>query len=96
VTQPEKNPPPDAGIGGEGSPFDLTVLAPETDMEIGRGVRAAFALDSDIDDAAIDVRVENGVVTVSGPVRSESEHTLVLHAAEIVHGVRRVVDELER
>jgi len=63
-------------------------------MEIERGVRTAFTLDPDVDATGIDVSAENGVVTLSGRVRSDDERGRVLRGAEMVHGVRRVVDEL--
>ncbi|HLH26246.1 MAG TPA: BON domain-containing protein [Chloroflexota bacterium] len=85
--------PPEAGLGGEGAPFDLSVLAPTTDTEIARGVHDALVLEG-VDADAYVVDVEDGEVRLVGRVRSAAERQRAIAAASRVHGVRRVVDQL--
>jgi osmotically-inducible protein OsmY len=95
--QRERSPyyePPDAGLGGEGAPFDLSVLAPTTDAEIARGVHEALVLEPDVDADNYAIDVENGEVRLVGKIRSAEERRRAIVAASRVHGVRRVVDQL--
>jgi osmotically-inducible protein OsmY len=86
--------PPDAGVGGEGEPFDLSVLAPVTDREIERGVQTAFRLAGDLDARNIQVIAEGGTVTISGRVPSDLDRARAEELAFVVHGVRRVRNAL--
>jgi osmotically-inducible protein OsmY len=86
--------PPEAGVGGEGPPFDLTDLGPSSDAEIERGVRDALVLDPNVDADNFVVEVENGEVRLSGRARSPDERRRALEAAGLVRGVRRVIDRL--
>ena len=83
---------PEGAIGGEGAPFDQTVLAPTTDGEIEQAVRTALSLDPDVEAERYQVAVEDGVAHVSGRPRSPEERRRTLEVAGLVHGVRRVVD----
>lgn len=84
---------PEAGVGGEGEPFDLTVLAPRTDAEIEQGVRSVLQLDPDVQARHFEVRVEDGVVALRGRSASPEEQRRAAALAEGVHGVKRVVAE---
>jgi osmotically-inducible protein OsmY len=95
--QPERSPqyePPEAGLGGEGAPFDSSVLAPTTDAEIARGVHQALLLEPDVDADRYAVDVEDGEVRLVGKIHSPAERQRAITAASRVHGVRRVVDQL--
>ena len=85
---------PEAGLGGEGAPFDRSVLAPTTDAEIARGVQAALVLEPELDAENYVVDVEDGEVRLVGKIRSPEERQRVITAASRVHGVRRVIDQL--
>lgn len=86
--------PPEAGVGGEGPIVDETVLAPDTDAGIERGVHDALRLALDVDADHFVVTVENGVVSLTGRTRSPEELHRAADAAQRVHGVRRVVHRL--
>ena len=47
-------------------------------------------------DVDIDVDVENGVVTLSGKVKSDAEEDLVVTTAENVSDVKEVVNKLNK
>lgn len=52
IEQPERSPyyePPEAGLGGEGAPVEVSVLAPTIAAEIARGVHQALVLEPDGD-----------------------------------------------
>jgi osmotically-inducible protein OsmY len=88
--------PPEGGIGGEGSAFDLSSLAPSTDPEIEQGIHEALVLDPDVDANDVVIRVEGGIAYLAGHLASSEERRRAIRAATIVHGVRRVVDQFER
>ena len=54
-----------------------------------------MALDDSVKARAVDVTTEGTVVTVSGTVRSVTEHDRVIALARETSGVTRVVDHLE-
>jgi osmotically-inducible protein OsmY len=58
-------------------------------------IKAKMALDDSVKARAIDVTTEGRVVTVSGTVRSVTEHERVIALARETSGVTRVVDHLE-
>lgn len=58
-------------------------------------IKAKMALDDSVKARAIDVTTEGTVVTVSGTVRSVTEHERVIALARETSGVTRVVDHLE-
>jgi hyperosmotically inducible protein len=58
-------------------------------------IKAKMALDDSIKARSIDVTTDNGVVTLSGSVRSQAEHDRALALARETNGVTRVVDHLD-
>lgn len=81
---------PLGGLGDEGEPFDLTVLAPETDAEIAQGVRAAFQLDPDVAASHFAVAVTDGRVTLTPQGATAAEQQRAVELARVVHGVQDV------
>ena len=86
---------PEGGVGGEGEPFDQTVLAPNTDGEIERGVRTAFEL-ADVETDHFAIEVQNGVVHIIAPGAPPDQRRRAAELAGMVHGVQRVVDDTGR
>ena len=84
---------PEGAIGGEGPPFDQTVLAPTTDGEIEQAVRTALALDPQLDPDRFEIRVDDGVVHLAGSRVSPEERRRAVEVAGLVHGVRRVAEQ---
>jgi hyperosmotically inducible periplasmic protein len=58
-------------------------------------IKAKMALDDTVRALDLDVDTKNGVVTVSGTVRSEAERQRALALARETEGVTQVVDRLE-
>lgn len=87
---------PEGAIGGEGEPFDQTVLAPTTDGEIERGIRTALELAGELESDHFAVRVEDGVVHLTAPGASSDQRRRAVEIAGLVHGVRRVLDDTGR
>lgn len=58
-------------------------------------IKAKMALDDAVKARAVDVTTEGTIVTVSGTVRSVTEHDRVIALARETSGVTRVVDHLE-
>jgi hypothetical protein len=58
-------------------------------------IKAKMALDDSIKARSIDVTTDNGVVTLSGSVRSQGERDRAVALARETDGVVRVVDHLE-
>jgi osmotically-inducible protein OsmY len=58
-------------------------------------IKAKMALDDSVKARAVDVTTNGTVVTVSGTVRSVTEHDRVVALARETNGVTRVVDHLE-
>jgi osmotically-inducible protein OsmY len=69
---------------GEGNP----------DEAVARDIAAALERNARVNETRVDVKVENGVVTVSGVVPDRMSHDAVEEAARITHGVRDVVDRI--
>jgi osmotically-inducible protein OsmY len=67
----------------------------KTDMEVRRDVEAELAFEPSIDAAKIGVAVTDGVVTLSGEVKSYAEKYTAERVAERVAGVRGVVNEIK-
>ena len=65
------------------------------DTKIATVVKTKFLFDSDIHGTDIDVDVENGIVTLSGQVKSDTEEDLVVNTAENVTDVKKVVNQLK-
>ncbi len=66
----------------------------KTDMQLQRDVIEELAWQPNIREAEIGVAVKNGVVTLSGFVDSYAQKYAAARAAERVHGVRAVADDL--
>jgi osmotically-inducible protein OsmY len=82
-----------AGVGWVANELEV-VAAVRPDAEILREIRSAMVADSELSDAAIEVRVEAGVVTLEGRVASGYQR---VHAGAITsrtRGVERVHNRL--
>jgi osmotically-inducible protein OsmY len=66
----------------------------DRDAELQKAVRKELEWDPQVDAAHIGVSAEDGVVTLTGHVASYAERIAALHAAERVHGVRVVADDI--
>lgn len=66
----------------------------KTDMQLQRDVIEELAWQPNVREAEIGVAVRNGVVTLSGFVESYAQKYAAARAAERVHGVRAVADDL--
>ncbi|HEX8594801.1 MAG TPA: BON domain-containing protein [Pseudomonas sp.] len=66
-----------------------------TDLILRRNILDELEFQPHIDAAAIGVAVENGVVTLTGHVRSYAEKIAAERAVKSVKGVRGVAEELE-
>ncbi len=69
--------------------------APGADAAIATAVKAKLAADPDVSSLNVDVDVEDGVVTLSGVVRSDYAKTHAEELAEKVGGVRSVNNEIQ-
>ncbi len=87
---------PEAGVGGEGLPYDLSVLAPRTDREIADGVRTALELDPDVNAQHLSVEVQDGIVTLTGHVQSLDEVQRAVADARRVANVQDIVNHIEQ
>lgn len=67
----------------------------KSDLGIKQDVNDELLWEPAVDAAAIGVEVDNGVVTLTGHVRSYMEKLAAEHAAERVAGVRGVVQKIE-
>jgi osmotically-inducible protein OsmY len=80
--------------------FLLAVAAPAvaqkalTDDEIHDKVIARLAADRDVKGGGIDVDVKDGVVTLRGKVREDSQKSKAERITRKVQGVKKVVNEL--
>jgi len=66
----------------------------KTDQQIRRDVEDELSWDPRITDAEIGISAKDGVVTLSGFVKSYAQRLAAEHAAERVSGVRAVAEEL--
>lgn len=66
----------------------------KTDQQLRRDVEDELSWDPRISDAEIGVSAKDGVVTLSGFVKSYAQRLAAEHAAERVSGVRAVAEEL--
>jgi osmotically-inducible protein OsmY len=67
---------------------------PITDDHIYDRVRLRLAGDRDVRGTAIEVKVENGVVTLSGQVQNEKARQRAAKLAKKEKGVKQVVNQL--
>ena len=65
------------------------------DETISTNVKSAFAKDTILKDSNLSVDTEDGVVTLSGMLRTEGERTRAVEMARQTGGVVRVVDKLD-
>jgi osmotically-inducible protein OsmY len=73
----------------------MTIASPpRSDLAIQTAVEAELKWTPDVDEAGIGVSVENGAVALGGEVDSFSERLAAKRAAERVHGVTAIVDNL--
>ncbi|HET9002827.1 MAG TPA: BON domain-containing protein [Gemmatimonadaceae bacterium] len=66
----------------------------KTDQQLRRDVEDELSWDPRISDAEIGISAKDGVVTLSGFVKSYAQRLAAEHAAERVSGVRAVAEEL--
>lgn len=66
----------------------------KTDQQLRRDVEDELSWDPRISDAEIGIAAKDGVVTLSGFVKSYAQRLAAEHAAERVSGVRAVAEEL--
>ena len=74
------------------------VVVPEgdhDDVELARAIAATLARNRHVDLSAIDIEVERGEVTLSGPVADANVHRQVLDAARHAQGVTAITDLLQ-
>ena len=67
---------------------------PVSDDVVATRIRAAIEKTNWAPKATIEVRVDHGVATLSGPVFSDAERMALIVLAEGIGGVRRVADEM--
>lgn len=77
------------------APTAVPESALNTDMRIAQAVRNELNSEPSVRAAAVDVRVNDGVVTLSGVVDSEGERWLIESAAMRIAGVKRVLDQTQ-
>lgn len=65
------------------------------DEEIARDVRQALKLDNDVPDERITVKVEEGVVTLTGHVEATLQKQTAEEDARKVKGTRNVLNRIE-
>ena len=69
--------------------------APVSDDEIYDKVRIVLANDSSVKGGAIEVKVTDGTVELTGNVRTDKQKARAENAAKKVKGVQRVVNNLK-
>jgi osmotically-inducible protein OsmY len=69
--------------------------AMKSDAEIQRDVREELSWDPRVDVTEVGITVRDGAVALAGRVSAYGEKLAAVRAAERVHGVRAVADELE-
>jgi osmotically-inducible protein OsmY len=73
----------------------IELTGPGTEVgEIDDAIRSAFARHASVDADGLTIATSNGTVTVSGSVRSWSEHDDALAAAWAAPGIRKVEDRI--
>lgn len=65
------------------------------DSQISSQVQEKFKTDSGLQDKAITVQAENGVVTLSGVVENDTQRTAAARYASSISGIKQVVNNLE-
>jgi len=72
-----------------------SVQKPLTDDEIHDKVKERLAADRDVKGGGLDVEVANGVVTLKGTVREQSQKAKAERITRKVPGVKQVVNQLQ-
>jgi hypothetical protein len=91
---PESEPPRQRTEPAPTPGVDEIQRAVETDVAILTQIKARLALDPEVSVFAIDVDVDEGVVTLTGTVRSEQARKRAVEIAGATGGVTRVSDRL--
>lgn len=71
------------------------VSAPVDDATITSRVKVALANQKDMDPGRIDVQTSQGVVTLSGKVKTKDDEAKAVAAARSIHGVTDVKSSLQ-
>lgn len=82
---------PPARVPGE----DELARVAESEAMILTQIKAKFALDPLVNALAIDVDVDDGMVTLTGEVKDQAAHARALEIARSVKGVKGVKDQLK-
>jgi osmotically-inducible protein OsmY len=83
-------------LSGVRGMYNRITIKPRVDVkDIGTQITAALARQAAREARHIDIRVEGGVVTLSGKVHSMAEHDAALGVAFSTKGVSHVVDHLK-
>ncbi|HZR95163.1 MAG TPA: BON domain-containing protein [Gaiellaceae bacterium] len=72
-----------------------TFKAVVSDLDLREAVLAELEWDPKVDDSRIRVSAKNGAVVLGGYVTSYPEKRAALEAAERIHGVRTVADDMQ-
>jgi osmotically-inducible protein OsmY len=67
----------------------------KTDLQLQRDVMDELYFEPSVNPADIGVAADDGVVTLSGKVKSYAEKWSAVRAAERIWGVKAVVDQIE-
>jgi len=78
------------GVTGVRNHLDVLPPSPVSDQEIAKTILRALKRSESIDDGTMDVTVEQGVVTLSGSVSSESASQIAANAAINTAGVKEL------
>lgn len=73
----------------------MSVPRPRTDQDLLAEIARNIRWDPRIDQAPIEVRIRDGVVTLSGTVESAGRKFAAYEDALRVQGVRQVIDNIE-
>ncbi|MEP1551541.1 MAG: BON domain-containing protein [Paraglaciecola sp.] len=74
---------------------DSQVMQGLSDSKVEAGVKARLLFEPDVSGLDLEVEVEDGVVTLSGILESDSERDLAIAIAENTDGVSKVINEIE-
>ena len=83
-----------SGKTAEAAPAGTSVGQAVDDVTITAAVKSKLVADSVVGGLKIDVDTKDGVVTLSGPVKSQTEKDTALRIARETTGVRNVQDNL--
>lgn len=86
-----------AVVQGQSTPSGQSTAQVRTDIAdswITTKIQAAYFMDADIKSRTIDVTTKDGVVTLTGTVRSSHERDQAVSIAKTIDGVKQVMDRL--